>query len=172
MEESKEFVAHSATYSSQRLQSTFGSPTESRGPQHTARMFPSDKPGHPPISSGGFQPASPLGNVSAATSTPLPYQLPHNEVRSSIASSGLATSNLEGFFFFLYHCPELKERISDWMEGQMGLLIHLKYKNLKTSMKRIGEHLDDNSTKWLLRRCSRDWDGDRFYCLYQQTSRL
>ncbi|RVW79862.1 PHD finger protein [Vitis vinifera] len=75
MEESKEFVAHSATYSSQRLQSTFGSPTESRGPQHTARMFPSDKPGHPPISSG-----------------------------------------------------ELKEHISDWMEGQMGLLIHLKYK--------------------------------------------
>ncbi|CBI26704.3 unnamed protein product, partial [Vitis vinifera] len=74
MEESKEFVAHSATYSSQRLQSTFGSPTESRGPQHTARMFPSDKPGHPPISSGGFQPASPLGNVSAATTTPLPYQ--------------------------------------------------------------------------------------------------
>lgn len=94
MEESKEFVAHSATYSSQRLQSTFGSPTESRGPQHTARMFPSDKPGHPPISSGGFQPASPLGNVSAATTTPLPYQLPPNEVRSSIASSGLATSNL------------------------------------------------------------------------------
>ena len=93
MEESKEFVAHSATYASQRLQSTFGSATETRGPQHTMRMFPSDKPSHAPISSGGFQPASPLGNVSTATSTPLPHQ-PPNEARSSMVSSGLATSNL------------------------------------------------------------------------------
>lgn len=82
MEESKEIVAHSATYASQRLQSNFGSSTETRGPQHTART---------PISSGGFQPASPLGNVSAATSTPLPH---HSEVRSSIVSSGLTSSNL------------------------------------------------------------------------------
>lgn len=94
MEESKEFVTHSATYSSQRLQSTFGSATENRGPQHTMRMFPSDKPSHAPISSGGFQPASPLGNVSTATPTPLPHQLPPNEARAPMVSSGLATSNL------------------------------------------------------------------------------
>ncbi|KAK9268865.1 hypothetical protein L1049_001389 [Liquidambar formosana] len=87
MEESKEFA-----YSSQRLQTSFGPAAESRGTSNNVRVFPSDKSSHPPVSSGGFPTTSPLGHVSAATSTSLPHQLPTNEVRSSMVSSGLPSS--------------------------------------------------------------------------------
>ncbi|KAI8005797.1 putative BPI/LBP family protein [Camellia lanceoleosa] len=77
-----------------RLQKNSGAVPESHRASHTTRMFPSDKPNHALISSGGFQPCSPLG-VSAANSTSLPYQLPASEVRTSSVSSGLPT-NLPG----------------------------------------------------------------------------
>ncbi|CAL5341658.1 unnamed protein product [Camellia sinensis] len=94
MEKSEEFSLRSAMHSSQRLQKNSGAAPESHRASHTTRMFPSDKPNHALISSGGFQPCSPLG-VSAANSTSLPYQLPASEVRTSSVSSGLPT-NLPG----------------------------------------------------------------------------
>ncbi|XP_059662434.1 uncharacterized protein LOC132308388 isoform X2 [Cornus florida] len=94
MEKSEEFSLHSTASSSQRLQRNSDAAAESRGTSHTSRMFPSDKPSHPLISSGGFQPASPLAHVSAAKSTSLPYQLPASEIRSPVISSGLPSSHL------------------------------------------------------------------------------
>lgn len=93
MEKSEEFALHSATYSSQRLQTNVGSAAESRGTSHAVRMFSSEKQSQAPNSSGGFQPASTLGHVSATNSTPLPYQLPTSEVRPVI-SSGLPSSHI------------------------------------------------------------------------------
>lgn len=90
MEKSEEFAVHSAAYSSQRLQSNVGSAAESRGASHTARILSSEKQSQAPNSSGGFQPASPLGHVPTTNSTPLPYQLPSSEVRPVI--SGLPSS--------------------------------------------------------------------------------
>ncbi|XP_057977908.1 uncharacterized protein LOC131164612 [Malania oleifera] len=92
MEESKGFGTHSTTYTSQRPQTSFSALAENRGTSQTVRMFPSDKPSHPPIPSGGLQPALPLGQVSAATSTSLPHQLSSNGLKSSTVSSGLPSS--------------------------------------------------------------------------------
>lgn len=90
MEKSEEFSLHSAPYSPQRLQTNLGAAAESRGTSHAIHTFPTDKPGHAP---GGFQPASPLGHVSAVKSTSKPYQLPTSEVRPTV-SSGLPSSHL------------------------------------------------------------------------------
>lgn len=89
MEESKEFAAHSGTYSSQRLQTGLGAAAESRGTSHSNRVLPSDKSSNTPTSSGGFPTTSPLGS-----STSLPYQYPTNEVRPSMVSGGLPGSHL------------------------------------------------------------------------------
>lgn len=94
MEQSKEFVAPSAPYSSQRLQTSFGAAAESRGASNTVIKFQSDKPSHAPASSGGFPNASPLGQVSAAASTSLPHQLPSNNAKSHMVSNGLPSSHL------------------------------------------------------------------------------
>ncbi|KAA8523629.1 hypothetical protein F0562_010052 [Nyssa sinensis] len=94
MEKSVEFSLHSATLSSQRLQTNSSAAAESRGTSNMARMFTADKPNQAPISSGGFQPVSPLGHVSASKSTSLPSQLPASEVRSSMVSSGLPSGHL------------------------------------------------------------------------------
>ncbi|GFZ07394.1 RING/FYVE/PHD zinc finger superfamily protein [Actinidia rufa] len=79
MGKSEEFSLRTGTHSSQRLQTNLGA---------------ADKPIHAPIPSGGFQPASPLGHVSAANSASLPYQLPASEVRTTPGSSGLPSSLL------------------------------------------------------------------------------
>ncbi|XP_052207443.1 uncharacterized protein LOC127811533 [Diospyros lotus] len=92
MEKSEELSSRAATNSSQSLQTNLGAAAESRGASHMTRMFPSDKSSHPPVSSGGFQPASPFARGSVANSTPLPYQLPATGVRTSLASSASPSS--------------------------------------------------------------------------------
>lgn len=86
MEKSVEFSQHSATYSSQRLQTNLAGSTESRGASHAVRMFTSDKPSHAPVSSKSFQHPSHLVHASPANSTSLPYQLPTSEVRPVVPS--------------------------------------------------------------------------------------
>ncbi|XP_030931661.1 uncharacterized protein LOC115957533 [Quercus lobata] len=85
MDESKHFTAHATTYTSHP--STL---SDIRGALHTARIFPSDKPSNPPISSGAIPASSPLGHASPATST----SLPTNEVRPVMVSRGLPSNNL------------------------------------------------------------------------------
>ncbi|KAE8125468.1 hypothetical protein FH972_020273 [Carpinus fangiana] len=92
MDESKNFVAHTAAYTSHPVQPSSSTPAEISGALHTVRTFQSDKPSNLPISSGGIPAASPLGHMSAATSTSLQYQLPTNEVRPGIR--GLPSGHL------------------------------------------------------------------------------
>jgi hypothetical protein len=92
MDESKNFVAHTAAYTSHPVQPSSSTPAEISGALHTVRTFQSDKPSNLPISSGGIPAASPLGHASAATSTSLQYQLPTNEVRPGIR--GLPSGHL------------------------------------------------------------------------------
>ncbi|KAF8410803.1 hypothetical protein HHK36_003340 [Tetracentron sinense] len=95
MEESKEFAARSATYSSQRLQAGFGAMAETPGTVlHIAHRFPLDKTNPTPVYPGCFQPASSVVHVSAVTSTIPLNQLPTNEVQSAMVSSGLSSSHL------------------------------------------------------------------------------
>ncbi|KAG6689795.1 hypothetical protein I3843_11G190200 [Carya illinoinensis] len=94
MDESKNFAAHTSTYTSHPVQPSSSTLAENRGTSHTLRSFPSDKPSHPAISSGGIS-ASPLGHASATTtSTSLQYQMPTNEVRPTIMSRGSSSSHL------------------------------------------------------------------------------
>ncbi|XP_057485885.1 LOW QUALITY PROTEIN: uncharacterized protein LOC130772176 [Actinidia eriantha] len=90
MEKSEELSLLYVTHSSQRLQTNLDAAAESRGASHFTGMLPLNKPNP----SGGFQPTSPLGHVSVANSTPLPYQLPASELRASRVSNGLPTSLL------------------------------------------------------------------------------
>ncbi|PSR85267.1 PHD finger protein [Actinidia chinensis var. chinensis] len=73
-----------------RLQTNLDAAADSRSASHFTRTIPLNKPN--PF--GGFQPASSLGHVSVANSTPLPYQLPASELRASRVSNGLPTSLL------------------------------------------------------------------------------
>lgn len=93
MEESKKFAAPSGTYSAQTSQPSFGAMGDIRGPSHSIRMFPSDKPGNTSIPSGGLPTPATIGHVSAATSTPLASQPIPSEVRVSTASTGLSNSH-------------------------------------------------------------------------------
>ena len=79
MEESRKFAAQSSPYT-QPVQTSFNAAAENRGTSHTVRMIPSDKPSHPPISSGVT--SASLGHVSTAAPS-IQYQLPTNDVRAS-----------------------------------------------------------------------------------------
>lgn len=85
MEKSEEFALHSASYSSQRLQTNAGAAAES-GTSHAVQMLTSQKPSQASTASVGFQPASQLARASASNSTTLLYQLPTSEVRPAVPS--------------------------------------------------------------------------------------
>lgn len=91
MEESKKCNA-TPTYTSQVSQPSFGANTEIRGPSHTIRMYQSDKPSNPSLTSGGL-PNSGLGHVSAANSTSVPPHMLNTDVRASNVSTGIANSH-------------------------------------------------------------------------------
>ena len=93
MEEAKKFSAHSATYTSQPLQTNIGGTVENRAPSHTVRMFPSDKLSHTAVSSAGAVASTPTAHVSAASSVALPHQSTSNEVRPPLASSGMPSGH-------------------------------------------------------------------------------
>ncbi|XP_008227014.1 PREDICTED: uncharacterized protein LOC103326553 [Prunus mume] len=93
MEESKKYSAQPATYPSPPLKTNFNAAAETHGMSHTVRMIPTDKPSHAPIS-GGFPVSSSVVHVSTVTPTSAQYQLPTNEVRASMVSSGLPSSHL------------------------------------------------------------------------------
>ncbi|CAK9321799.1 unnamed protein product [Citrullus colocynthis] len=88
MEDSKKYVPPPG-YGS-HPQKNFSSSVESRGPLPTVRMFPSDKSSTVPTSVGGTAGTLPSGHVSVAGSTSIQVQaqLPSNEVRAHIISSG------------------------------------------------------------------------------------
>ncbi|KAM7498936.1 hypothetical protein LguiA_023350 [Lonicera macranthoides] len=92
MEKLVEFPQHSGPCSSPQTQTKLGAATESHAMSNAGRKFPLNRPSGP-IPSGGLQTASPLGHVSTAKSTSLPYQLPTSEVRPVI-SSGLPASQM------------------------------------------------------------------------------
>lgn len=89
MEDSKKYVPPPG-YGSHPTQKNFSSSVESRGPLPTVRMFPSDKSSTVPTSVGGTAGTLPSGHVSVAGSTSIQVQaqLPSNEVRAHIISSG------------------------------------------------------------------------------------
>ncbi|XP_010252618.1 PREDICTED: uncharacterized protein LOC104594146 [Nelumbo nucifera] len=96
MEESKEFAAQSAPYSSPLLQVGFGATTEGRSSLLQAgHRFPPEKPTHAPVTAGGFQPASTAVHVSPLSSTLSLNQLPVNKMPSTTVSRGLSTNPLE-----------------------------------------------------------------------------
>lgn len=93
MEESKKYIPPSG-YGSHPTQTNFTSSVESRGALPSVRMFPSDKSSHVlPTSMGGTAAALPSGHVSVAGSTQVQAQLPSNEVRAHIISSGFPISH-------------------------------------------------------------------------------
>ncbi|XP_024021193.1 uncharacterized protein LOC21395655 [Morus notabilis] len=92
MEESRKYVAQSTPYT-QPIQTSFNTAVETRGMSHTVRMIQSDKQSHPPISSGVTSASLPLGHVSTATPPSIQYQLPTNDVRPSVVSSGFPISS-------------------------------------------------------------------------------
>lgn len=95
MEEPKKFSTQPTAYTSNSLQTSFGTAPENRGTSHTVRMFPLDKVGSSPtLSSGGFSTSSPPVHVHATTSASLPYQLPNNDARPPTVSIGLPSSHL------------------------------------------------------------------------------
>lgn len=89
MEESKAFAVQPISFPSQRVQTASGAAGENRGTPPTARVFPSDKAGHVPVSSGTFQPAAPAANVSSGASTPMRFHPPGTEVRPPVVSSAV-----------------------------------------------------------------------------------
>lgn len=91
-ERSEASSLHSATQSSHGLQTNMSAVAENRGKANTTKMFPSDKAKPAPVSSGVFHPILPPAHTSAANSTSLPYQLPANEERKPMVSSGLTNS--------------------------------------------------------------------------------
>lgn len=94
MDESKNFAAHTA-YTSHPVQTSSGALAETRGPSHTLRSLPVDKPTHSAISSGGIPASLPLVHAPAtATSTSVQYQMPANEVRPAMVSRGGPSSHL------------------------------------------------------------------------------
>ncbi|GFZ21708.1 RING/FYVE/PHD zinc finger superfamily protein [Actinidia rufa] len=106
MEESEELSLCYVTHSSQRLQTNLGAAAESQGASHFTGTLPLNKPNPAPNLSGRFQPASPLGHVSVANSTPLPYQLPATN------SSGDAT---------VLKTPAWSQRSQSTSSGKTGL---------------------------------------------------
>lgn len=93
MEESRKNTAHPSAYSSHPMQTSFTAAAGSRGISPAMRTIPSDKPSQTQISTGGASVSLPLGHVST-TSTLVQHQLPANEVRTSMLSSGLPSSHL------------------------------------------------------------------------------
>ncbi|XP_015901245.3 uncharacterized protein LOC107434305 isoform X1 [Ziziphus jujuba] len=93
MEEPRKYNAHPSAYSSHPMQTSFGTAAESRGVSPAMRMIPSEKPSLTQISTGGASASLPLGHVST-TPTSVQHQLPANEVRASMLSSGLPSSHL------------------------------------------------------------------------------
>lgn len=94
MEESRKYSTQPSAYSSTHpVQTSLNSAAESRGSSHAARMIPSDKPNHAQVSTGGLSTSLPLGHVST-TPTSVQHQLPTNEVRAPVFSSGLPSSHL------------------------------------------------------------------------------
>ncbi|XP_008449200.3 uncharacterized protein LOC103491150 isoform X1 [Cucumis melo] len=89
MEDSKKYVAP-PSYGSHTTQKSSSSSVESRGPLPTVRMFPSEKSGPVPASVGGTAGTLPSGHssVTGPTSIQVQAQIPSNEVRSHIISSG------------------------------------------------------------------------------------
>ncbi|XP_038904765.1 uncharacterized protein LOC120091039 [Benincasa hispida] len=89
MEDSKKYVPPPG-YGSHPTQKNFSSSVESRGPLPTVRMFTSDKSSPVPASVGGTVGTLPSGHVPVAGSTSIQVQaqLPSNEVRTHILSSG------------------------------------------------------------------------------------
>lgn len=94
MEDSKKYIPPSA-YGSHPTQTNFTPSVESRGALPTVRMFPSDKSSHVPTSVGGTAAALPSGHVSVTGSSSIQVQaqLPSNEVRAHIISSGFPISH-------------------------------------------------------------------------------
>lgn len=90
MEKTQEFCIPSASYSSQRSQTTIGAATEKHNASHI-KMFP--QPSHAVNSSGSLQPASRMGRGTPVSSASLPYQLPTSEVRPLI-TGGVVSGNL------------------------------------------------------------------------------
>lgn len=94
MEDSKKCIPPPG-YGSHSTQANFTSSVESRGALPNVRMFPSDKSSHVPTSVGGTTAAPLSGHVSIAGSTSIHVQaqLPSNEVRAHIISSGFPISH-------------------------------------------------------------------------------
>ncbi|KAI4307943.1 hypothetical protein L6164_031067 [Bauhinia variegata] len=90
MEEAKKYSAHSATYSSQPLQTSTSGTVENRMPSHAVRMFPSDKSSHAAISSASTLASTPVSQVSSA----LHYPSSSNEIRAPIVTSGMPSNHL------------------------------------------------------------------------------
>lgn len=94
MEESKKFSAHSATHTSQPLQTSIGGAAENRVLSHPVRVFPADKSGHAVVSSAGTLASMPVTHVAAGSSGALQYQSISNEVKPSVVSGGMPTGHL------------------------------------------------------------------------------
>lgn len=94
MEESKKFSAHSATHTSQPLQTSIGGIVENHVPSHNVRMFPSDKSSSTGITSAGTPAFTPVIHVSTGSSAALQYQSTSNEIKPSMVTRGRPSSHL------------------------------------------------------------------------------
>ncbi|GAB4849699.1 hypothetical protein Ancab_004493 [Ancistrocladus abbreviatus] len=123
MRESKALAIQAASYPSQAVTTAA---VDNRRIQSNARRSPSDKPGHMPVSTRSFQAAIFMGHFPSTTSAPLSFQPRTAEVRPSMASIGLANSNLgKGFSSGAPHRVESTHYRSDGRSSSHSFASHV-----------------------------------------------